>query len=304
VAIQDPQPYLYPNFFKNKNGLWIFHRDWLLPRDVQLDKLRGVVIISHGAAEHIQRYEHVAQALNKNGFVVFGIDQQGHGMSEGRRGYVASFEDYLDDFYVYCKRVKSEYSNVPIFALGHSMGGLITTITAHRYPELFNGGVVLSAPFFAPNGGAKPDISNPIIRWGLERISDFLPKLPLVTIDNKGLSSDPLVYYRVKRDPLHLTTLTIRMGSELIHASEEMRKNFDQIEFPFYIFGGKNDPLSDPQFWEAFYQSAKTPKDLKHKYVFDGLLHETLNETEHEQKEVLNKILEWLLMRCDKLDNE
>eukprot|EP01083_Nonionella_stella_P017551 49109_1 len=51
--LAQPSKRLFPQFFESKqNGLWIFHRDWVIP------KPKGVIIISHGLAEHIQRYEH------------------------------------------------------------------------------------------------------------------------------------------------------------------------------------------------------------------------------------------------------
>jgi len=260
------------------------------------------VIICHGGAEHIQRYEHVANFLNNNGFIALGMDHQGHGMSDGERCYVEKYDDYIDDFCMFCEKVKSEYAELPLFVLGHSMGGLIASITAYRYPNLFNGGVILSGPWFGPNKGTKPDISIPIVRWTLETISVYLPKWRMVEINNQALSHEPSVFYRTQRDPLHYKGhLTIRMGSELLRAAEDIRKDFNKIEYPFYIFGGEDDIVSDAQFFEKFYQLAKTPTKLKQRHSFPGVMHEALNETEEKRKEIFQKILEWLLMRCEQL---
>ncbi|ETO19328.1 putative hydrolase [Reticulomyxa filosa] len=252
------------------------------------------------------------------------MDHQGHGLSEGDRTYVRKFDDFVTDFASFCDSIKKEHPGLPFFVLGHSMGGLITSVTAYRHPKLFDG-VVLSAPFFGASTGAKPDISIPVVsnvlfwtqckvlnnthikkkRWILETVSDFFPKLPIVEIDNKGLSSDPSVYYRVENDPLHVKQkMTIRLGAELIRAAEEMRQNFHKIEFPFYIFGGTSDTLCNSEYWDVFYQTAKTPKELKHKSFFNGLLHEALNEKEQEQKKVLEQAIEWLVERADKLKRE
>ena len=42
---------------------------------------RAAVQLTHGMGEHAQRYEHVAQALNEAGFVVYAQDHRGHGAS-------------------------------------------------------------------------------------------------------------------------------------------------------------------------------------------------------------------------------
>ena len=44
-----------------------------------------VVLLAHGYGEHIGRYERVADALVRNGAVVYAVDHVGHGRSEGDR---------------------------------------------------------------------------------------------------------------------------------------------------------------------------------------------------------------------------
>ncbi len=72
-------------------------------------------------------YEHVARFLNANGFAVAGIDHQGHGQSEGDRAHVVSFDDYVQDFALFVRKVSEENPNRPCFLIGHSMGGTIAT---------------------------------------------------------------------------------------------------------------------------------------------------------------------------------
>ena len=44
---------------------------------------RAAVQLTHGMGEHARRYEHVAQALNEVGFVVYAQDHRGHGANIG-----------------------------------------------------------------------------------------------------------------------------------------------------------------------------------------------------------------------------
>ena len=50
---------------------------------------RGAIQLLHGLGEHILRYQRFATAAVGRGYVVYGHDHRGHGLSEGDRGYFA-----------------------------------------------------------------------------------------------------------------------------------------------------------------------------------------------------------------------
>ena len=56
-----------------------------------------MIILVHGYAEHIDRYEAVAQYLNQLQYSVYGLSHQGHGKSGGDRAHVRAFPDYATD---------------------------------------------------------------------------------------------------------------------------------------------------------------------------------------------------------------
>ena len=58
---------------------------------------RAVICLVHGLGEHSGRYAHVAEAFEKEGYILFGFDHRGHGRSGGARGHVSSVEDFLRD---------------------------------------------------------------------------------------------------------------------------------------------------------------------------------------------------------------
>lgn len=55
------------------------------------------VVIVHGIAEHLHRYDYVVSKLNEAGYNVFRYDQRGHGRTQGKKGYVKSLEILLED---------------------------------------------------------------------------------------------------------------------------------------------------------------------------------------------------------------
>jgi dipeptidyl aminopeptidase/acylaminoacyl peptidase len=111
------------SFFENKQGLWIHYRRWTVSNP------KGVIFIMHGAFEHIDLYNHIAESLNEQGFDVYGLDHQGHGQSDGDPAYVEQFSDYVDDAVLFVQNIQRNYKKqLPNFILGHSMGGLITLL--------------------------------------------------------------------------------------------------------------------------------------------------------------------------------
>ena len=61
------------------------------------DAQKAIVVLVHGYAEHVGRYEHVIAALCGAGYTVVGMDDRGHGHSGGRRVAVRRFDSFVDD---------------------------------------------------------------------------------------------------------------------------------------------------------------------------------------------------------------
>src|SRR3984957_21083246 len=49
-----------------------------------------VVLVLHGIGYHSAPYKVIADALNPHGTEVYGLDARGHGLSQGRRGFVGT----------------------------------------------------------------------------------------------------------------------------------------------------------------------------------------------------------------------
>src|SRR5262245_6832481 len=71
---------------------------------------RGRVLMVHGYAEHSARYDHVVPLWLERGLAVARFDLRGHGRSEGTRGHVDRFEDYVMDVRDLLARLKDEAS--------------------------------------------------------------------------------------------------------------------------------------------------------------------------------------------------
>ena len=69
--------------FRTGDGLDLFYRAWR-PKGPP----RGVLVFVHGFGEHSGLYSGTAAHFVGCGYLVYALDQRGHGRSPGARGYV------------------------------------------------------------------------------------------------------------------------------------------------------------------------------------------------------------------------
>lgn len=228
---------------------------------------RAALLLVHGLGEHSGRYGHVGRYLAERGIGVFAYDHQGHGLSEGRRGWVADFAHLLDDLETFHHWVLERSLGLPLVLLGHSMGGLITTaymLEKPRKPDL----LVLSGPAIVP-------ILDPNDR----------------TIDPTRLSKDPELWRAYLDDPLILRErvdpeLFVRLGEGLAL----LPGRAGEISVPLLLIHGDEDRLCSAE-GAKMYVEASSCRDLTVQ-LYPGGRHEMFNETNRE--EVLADLLSWL----------
>lgn len=265
--------------FTTADNFDIFEQTW------PCDNAKGVVIITHGIAEHSGRYGHVAMALAKAGYTTIGFDLRGHGKSSGKRNYINSFQDYLSDLREVLNRAKINFPDLPLFLYGHSMGGgIVTLFTIERNPDVK--GVLLSGPSVK----VSEDIS-PFLQKISGVLSALFPKLPAVKLDSADISKDPEVVKAYDNDPLNYRGgILARTAAELLNSTKTITARSKVIDLPILIMHGGNDKLAEVAGSEMLYENvSSSDKTLK---IYDGLFHEIHNEP--EQAEVIADMVKWL----------
>lgn len=115
---------------------------------------RAICVLLQGLTEFLEKHQEVAGELAGRGFTVVSLDWRSQGASERgahdtRKGHVPDFEDYVVDLTSVLSQVVqpllAESPGLPIFALGHSMGGHILLRYLHENARRF-AFAVLSAP--------------------------------------------------------------------------------------------------------------------------------------------------------------
>lgn len=66
-------------------------------RSIVAGKEKARLVIAHGLGEHSGRYTNVFDRLVPAGISIWALDFCGHGQSQGQRGHIDSFDQYILD---------------------------------------------------------------------------------------------------------------------------------------------------------------------------------------------------------------
>ena len=244
----------------------------------------GVVLVCHGLGEHSGRYGHVEDALVPDGWAVYGLDHRGHGRSGGRRAHLDRYSDWLTDFDAFRRLVEARHPGLPLFVLGHSMGGQIALAYALDHAAGLRG-LVLSAPALASNAVPKAAV---LVLRGLAR---FAPTLRPAGIDPTKISKDPAVVADYQADPLvHHGSPTLGLSVAVDAQFDVLTRRARTLRLPLLLQHGTLDELTDPSGTRRLEAESGSPDQTVRWY--EGLWHEIYNEPERAAP--LTDLREWL----------
>lgn len=261
----------------------LFRRAWLPAAPPS----RAVVLV-HGFAEHTGRYDAFGTWLAERGCAVHAYDQRGHGRSAERLGHIGPFEGLLDDLDAFLAWVADAHPGLPLYLVGHSMGGLVvTTHLRERRPD------IAAAVVTGPALSIAPEVS-PLQRRLARLLRRLWPGLRLrVGIDPQGLCRDPEVVRRYVEDPLVFERVEAGFVAEMFDTIERTAAGPSEIEVPLMVLHGEADPLCLSEASERFH--AGLPVSGSQLRLYPELRHEILNEPERES--IWADILDWIESR-------
>jgi lysophospholipase len=234
---------------------------------------RGIVLITHGYAEHCGRYHEVAHVIVNAGWAAMSYDVRGHGKSPGERGYIDRFGTYLADLAAMQAAARELVSaSAPMVLLGHSHGSLITlrALADDRPPRA--AAAIVSSPFLALR------LAIPGYRRLLASVASRLaPKLSQPNaLRVEDLTQDKAKQAERTADKLCFDVATARWFTEALAAQDYVFAHSGRIKLPTTWLVGHDDPIADPARSQAV--AAKIPGAGYHDLV--GMRHEVFNEIE------------------------
>lgn len=264
----------------SNSGCRIYTQNWQ-----PSDEPKAVLILVHGLAEHSNRYVGIANYFTEQGYAVYALDHEGHGHSQGLRGYINSFDDFLTTLDQYLNNIANQHPGKKLFLVGHSMGGVISSAYLLEHQQKLAGCILSGAAL------ATGDVISPLQKVMLNTLSKVLPKLPVLQLEANDVCHDPAVVEAYKNDP-HVFTgkIRVRLITEILRTADRVLKYAANISLPMLILHGGDDKMASPSGSEKLYAGiSSSDKTLK---IYPGLYHEIFLEP--EKLEIYATIHTWL----------
>jgi len=275
----------------------------------------GIVQVIHGMAEHNGRYKEFGEFLAQHGFGLVAADHPGHGRTAenpealGHLERNSGWETMLSNAQVLYTHIRTTYSDVPVFVLGHSMGSILAKHFTAFYP-VYTQGLILSGTFQMPK--SKMHFLNAFV-WlqgifmGFKKKSRFFNKKFYESFNKhfkpgasgcEWITSDSAEMVEYAHDPFCGFDCSIGFYSNLGRGILAEKKLSTKLTYrktlPILIFSGQDDPVGnfgkDPlaihgEFFKQKFQNLTVK-------IFQGR-HEMLHE-KNKQK-VFAYILNWMM---------
>lgn len=285
-------------------------------------KAKAILQISHGMVEFIERYTVFAEFLTSKGYMVVGHDHIGHGAS------VASKEDWgyfcegnpsdvlIEDMHKLRTLIQEEYSELPYFMLGHSMGSFMLRKYLAFHPEKLRGAIIMGTGFIPKTltsvamgltacvtklrGSRHRSKLIQSLAFGADyKAFDMTGKHP----ENSWLTKDVDIvntYYNEPRCTYMFTVNGYKGLFEAIHfcCNPENTARIPK-KLPLFIVSGEQDPVGGlGKGVKEVYDMHKECGALDVTYkLYENDRHEILNETDRQL--VFEDILAWMNVRID-----
>ncbi|MGX7204693.1 alpha/beta fold hydrolase [Enterococcus pingfangensis] len=294
--------------------LSVDRKTWLKGYHWPCEDPRAVLQVSHGMAEHVLRYQPLADYLNTQKIVMIGHDHLGHGASihEDPPGY---FHDksvkhgLVQDLYQVTQWGQTKYPDLPFFILGHSMGSFILRNYLYEFGEAISGAILVGTgqqPVWLTRFGQQSAKLLGKIQ-GEKHPSKLIDQLAFGNMNrkirNKKTTKDWLVslpeevaVYLADPNCGFLFTLNgyQELFSLIIRAQEPEEIKKIPKELPLLFLSGNADPIGE--FGKGVMKAAGTYQAAGMKQVtvrlYEKARHELLNEA--QKLTIFHDISKWM----------
>ena len=273
-------------------------------------EILGVVQLSHGMAEHKERYFDFMKFLASHGYACVINDHRGHGKSIKDNDdlgyfYTDNIDYIVDDLHEVTLYIKNKFKDKKIYLFSHSMGTLVSRCYIEKYDFELEKLILCGTPTYNPFTPVAIGLAYLCKAFGLsKKRNKFLNKLTFGNY-NKG--------YKDENSWLSKSTNNISVYNDdelcgfifttngFINLYKLMKQAFKKNDYQvknknldILLIAGSDDPVIQNE--KKFIELKEFLKDIGYKNIesklYKNLRHEILNE--EEKSEIYNDALNFI----------
>ncbi|RFU25303.1 Acylglycerol lipase/Carboxylesterase, partial [Scytalidium lignicola] len=266
---------------------------------------KAKVIFVHGYSDHINRYYELFPTLASRGIEVHGFDQRGWGRSvrkPSEKGLTGPTSQVISDIVSF---IKSHLpSSIPVFVMGHSMGGgeVLILASSPEYEDLMPSirGWLCEAPFIGFPAGFEP---NPFTVFFGRLAGKLLPRMQMKNqLAPENLTRDPEVVKSLYDDELCHDTGTLEGLAHMLDRTSLLssgKTTLNKGVKSLWICHGTADKgTSFPATEKYFKEQTGSVPDKEFK-VYEGAYHVLHADVKESRPILANDVGDWILARCE-----
>jgi len=257
---------------------------------------RGVVQLTHGMGEHVQRYDALARALTGRGLVVYGQDHRGHGATARHADELGQlgpdgWTQLVSDIDLLVSRIRDEQPGLPLVLLAHSMGSFAVQQYLLDHSDRVDA-VVLTGTTALDQLEPALDLDKPI------DLAVFNAAFAPARTEFDWLSRDEAIVDAYIADPRCGFGIDTDAAKGMFAGARRMADPGQvaavRPDLPLYIAAGESDPVNANLallnvLIDRYRAAGLTDVTVR---TYPGARHEILNETNRD--EVVASIIDWI----------
>lgn len=246
--------------YKSATGVAdIFARSWA----PEGKEIKGVLQISHGMAEHGERYEELASFLCEAGYAVIINDHAGHGRSinsDDDLGYFNGDKNkagigFVEDVHKLTLIAADEFKK-PVILMGHSMGSFVARHYITKYSSDIAGAIICGTSGPNPAAGAGILIASLVEKVkGPKYKSEFINSVAFGAYNKRCEGRTPFDWLSVNKENIDKYIADPYCG--FLFTLSGYKNLFEVLKFvsepswftsvpnalPMYLIAGTEDPV-------------------------------------------------------------
>lgn len=250
---------------------------------------KAIVQLVHGFGEAIEHYIDLAESLAQLGYCVFFHDQRGFGPEAVKKGVTEGYDEMQKDISTIAGYIKGKFPELPLFLMGHSMGGNIVINHILRYDSQNYQGLIVESPWL---GLHRPP--GKILQFIAKKLGNWSKNLTVSGgLTEELISHNPKFNHGLVTDGIYHTRMSMRLFTQVSEAGNYAIEHAKDLKIPTILFCALEDQIVSVSAIQKFHERSNLSQSYTEYAGGYHCLHADENKAQllNETSEFIERIL-------------